>query len=186
MSGRNGNGKADSGTNLLELPLLALPSAHPCHECGACCTYIASEIDNPTCFTDYDHIHWYLVHRGVSVYIDLDGDWFLEFETVCEHLTPEKTCGTYEERPQICSDFSWDECEKTTQEHAWKYRFETQEEFLIWHRERRPRSFARYAKARKKLKTKREVLRKKSEVNAPELARDVVTASGAEELTPLP
>jgi Fe-S-cluster containining protein len=150
------------GEETLELPLLQLPTAHPCHECGACCDYVAIEIDNPTCFKDYDNVHWYLVHRGVSVYVDWEGDWYIEFETRCEHLSDHATCAVYENRPGICSEFSWDECEKTTKEAAWKYRFVTQEEFLAWHREKRPKSFARYMKARGKLDEKREELRARS------------------------
>lgn len=163
MSKQDGNGKYDGGAGVLELPVLRLPSAHPCHECGACCRYVATEIDNPTAFTDYDHIHWYLAHRAVSVYIDFEGDWFIEFETVCNHLTENSTCGIYEERPQICSDFSWEECEQTTQERAWKYRFTTPEEFWAWHRERRPKAFARYMKGREKLKARRQAQRAKTD-----------------------
>ncbi|MFQ5515057.1 MAG: YkgJ family cysteine cluster protein [Myxococcota bacterium] len=160
------NGKANAApraTGLLELPLLELPERHPCHECGACCRYVAVEIDKPTCFKDYDHIHWYLTHRGISVYVDWEGDWFIEFETACEHLSPGATCGIYEDRPQICSDFSWDECEKTTRERAWKYRFVTQEEFLAWHREKRPKSYDRYVAARRKLAEKRRSLRREAQ-----------------------
>jgi Fe-S-cluster containining protein len=98
----------------------------------------------------------------VSVYVDWEGDWFIEFETVCEHLTNNGTCGIYEDRPHMCSDFSWEECEKTTQERAWKYRFQTQDEFVIWHREKRPKSFARYVKAFGKLKDKRKKVRERS------------------------
>ena len=156
------NGKGN-GTGLpLELPLVDLPSSHPCHLCGACCRYIAVEIDNPTTFKDYDNIHWYLIHQDVTVYIDWEGAWFIEFQTTCDHLTAQKTCGIYDERPGICSDFSWDECEVTTKENGWKYRFETQEGFLLWHRERRPRSFERYREARRKLKQKRSQIRRKS------------------------
>ena len=163
MSNRNGNGKLSTENISLELPMLALPSVHPCHECAACCRYIAVEIDNPTTLKDYDHVHWYLTHRGISVYIDWEGDWFVEVETVCEHLSPTKTCQIYEDRPYICSDFSWDECEKTTQENAWKVRFLSQEEFARWHQEKRPKSYQSYMKARRKLKEKRAQERAKSE-----------------------
>ena len=132
----------------LELPLLDLPQAHPCHNCGECCNYVAVEIDNPGGFRDYDNIYWYLTHRGVSVYVDWEGAWFIEFETSCRHITPGRTCGIYEDRPHMCSDFSWDECEKTTQERAWKHRFETPDQFLAWAQERRPRQYQRYLEKR--------------------------------------
>jgi hypothetical protein len=67
----------------LELPLVQLPSAHPCSSCGECCTYIATQIDDPQSFRDYDQIHWYLTHENVQVYVDWEGDWYLEFLTRC-------------------------------------------------------------------------------------------------------
>lgn len=148
----NGTGH---GSASLELPLLSLPTSHPCNECGACCRYIAVEIDSPTTYQDYDHIYWYLTHRSVAVYIDWDGDWYLEFETVCEHLTADATCGIYAERPRICSDFSWDTCEQTTNEPAFKARFEKPAEFMAWFETRRPKAYARYAAKREQLLAER-------------------------------
>ena len=145
------NGSGNGSVPSLELPLLALPKSHPCKDCGACCEYIAIEIDAPTGYKDYDHVHWYLVHRDVAVYIDWEGDWFVEFATRCEHLSNTATCGIYSERPQICSDFSWEECEKSTGEDGHKVRFETPDEFLAWFEERRPKAFKKYSDRRAKL-----------------------------------
>jgi len=154
-----GNGAAKTklakGKAGLNLPLAILPSAHPCNDCGQCCTYIAVEIDNPTGFEDYDNIFWYLTHKGISVYVDFEGDWFIEFETVCENLSPEKTCQIYEERPHMCSSFSWDECEKTAQEPAWKVRFTTPDELFSYVEAKRPRNFERYVRERDKMRSKR-------------------------------
>ncbi len=147
------------GTSL-ELPMLELPTAHPCSACGKCCHYIAIEIDNPSSFKDYDELYWYLTHRAVCVYIDWEGDWFIEFETVCEHLTETHTCGVYEERPRICSDFSWNECEVTTKENAWKTRFDTYEDLTQWMQEKRPRAWENYVKMRGKLMAKRNTNRR--------------------------
>lgn len=135
----------------LSLPLVSLPGDHPCKDCGHCCTYVAVEIDDPTSFKDYDNIYWYLCHRNISVYIDWEGDWFIEFQTLCEHLTEARTCRAYEERPRVCSDFSWDECEKTTGERAWRYQFHTPEDLLGFLRKRRPRAFERYRSMHEKL-----------------------------------
>ena len=89
------------------------------------------------------------------MYVDWEGDWFIEFETVCEHLTDTKTCGIYEERPKICSSFQWDECEVSTHENAWKVRFDTYEELTDWMQEKRPRAWENYVKMRGKLLAKR-------------------------------
>ena len=139
----------------LELPMLDLPNAHPCNDCGECCEYLAIEIDNPTNFSDYENLHWYLTHENVSVYIDHEGDWFIEFKTRCRHLTTEKTCGIYTERPKICSEFSWNECERTTQDNAYRYRFLDHAELLAWMEQRRPSQYAKYVRKRRELIEKR-------------------------------
>ncbi len=156
MSDASEHDRQRLGGTTLELPMVDLPSSHPCHECGRCCAYLSIEIDSPGSFDDFENIHWYLTHKGVSVYIDWEGDWFVEFETVCEHLTEQKTCGIYAERPKICSEFSWDECEITTGESAWKYRFTSIEALVDWLKEKRPAVYERYLRGRAKLFKKRE------------------------------
>jgi Fe-S-cluster containining protein len=153
----SGNGSASNGKlKHFELPLLSLPGSHPCQDCGACCTYVAAEIDAPTTARDYDQIHWYLTHSGVAVYIDWEGDWFLEFEARCDHLTSAKTCDAYGDRPELCSDFSWEECEKTTQEPGHKVRFIVPGEFFAWLEKQRPKAFERYSKFRRDLLKRRQ------------------------------
>ena len=152
MAKKNGSGNAaEAASDVMELPLLHLPTTHACTDCGDCCTYLAVEIDAPTSFTDLEHVFWYLTHRNVAVYVDWEGDWFIEFLTVCEHLTDDKTCGIYEERPKICSEFSWNECEKTTGERAWKYHFDKPDQFFAWLEEKQPARFEKYMKGRRKL-----------------------------------
>lgn len=138
------------------LPLLELPGTHPCNSCGACCRYVAVEIDRPTTPRDYDQIHWYLTHGKVAVYIDWEGDWYLEFETVCDHLTSAAMCDVYRERPEICSDFSWETCEKTTAEPGHRVRFTRPPEFFEWLEAKRPRSFERFVAYRRRLIEARE------------------------------
>ncbi|MFQ5699748.1 MAG: YkgJ family cysteine cluster protein [Myxococcota bacterium] len=159
------NGPVRTPETPLELPLASLPSGHPCERCGECCRYLAIEIDAPTTPTDYDHIYWYLTHRDVSVYVDWEGDWFVEFVTVCEHLTQGATCGIYRDRPEICSDFSWNECERATGESASKFHFRTPDEFWSWMAERRPRAFAKLQARRAKVRMERE--KAATEVEAP-------------------
>lgn len=148
---RDGGAAGTGGNGKLELPLVELPSSHPCHRCGACCRYLAIEIDVPRTPRQYDQIHWYLTHHAVSVYIDWEGEWYVEFDSLCEHLTEAATCAIYRERPKLCSDFSWETCDQTTKEPAYRFRFVRPEEFFEWLRRRRPRSFARYQAYRRKL-----------------------------------
>jgi hypothetical protein len=140
---------------VLELPVLKLSSAHPCANCGQCCTYIATQIDNPSAFKDYENIYWYLTHENVAVYIDFEGDWYLEFRTRCRHLTEAATCGIYADRPRVCSEFSFEECERTTKEPAYKYLFESYQHLLDFMRVKRPKAFASYMKKRRELLAKR-------------------------------
>ena len=140
---------------LLELPLVSLPGAHPCASCGECCTYVATQIDDPGTFKEYENLHWYLTHENVGVYIDSDGDWFIEFKTKCKHLTDAKTCGIYEERPLVCSEFSFNDCERNSGERGWKHYFHSQEELVEFLRSKRPRAYERYQKKRRELLRKR-------------------------------
>jgi Fe-S-cluster containining protein len=153
---RDGRAGAPEADGRLEIPLLDLPQSHPCHGCAACCRYVAVEIDAPWTPREYDQVHWYLAHRGVSVYVDWDGGWFIEFETVCENLGPHGACGVYRERPKLCSDFSWETCEPSTREPAYRFRFLQPEEFFEWLRRRRPRSWRRYCEHRRRLLRERD------------------------------
>jgi Fe-S-cluster containining protein len=75
----------------------------PCNLCGGkCCEYIAIEIDKPKNKKDYDVIRWYLSHKNVNVFIDHDNKWYVEFRTPCEFQKPNKKCGIYANRPDIC------------------------------------------------------------------------------------
>jgi len=104
------------------------------------------EIDRPTTMKEYDYIVWYLIHGGVSVFVDLGGVWHLKFESRCQHLSPQGLCGIYETRPAICRDFDWRECENhlPADEAADKWVWDDAAAFLAWLEERRPKTFARF------------------------------------------
>jgi hypothetical protein len=77
-----------------------------CQACGArCCRHIALEIDKPTCKQDYDNVRWYLLHEGITVFVDHDGDWHVEFPSPCSFLGPDDRCRRYTERPRVCRDY---------------------------------------------------------------------------------
>src|SRR5258706_66956 len=87
----------------INLPMLpdgriALPTGNPCEGCDHCCRYVSIEIDRPTTKRDFDNIRWYLLHKNISVMIDYEGDWLIQFDTPCEWLI-EGRCGHYELRP---------------------------------------------------------------------------------------
>lgn len=83
----------------------------PCLTCGLCCTYIAMEINGPTTVKRASEILWQLYHDRVSVYRDSDDEWFVQFETRCQHLQADNKCGIYNDRPHVCREYSEETCE---------------------------------------------------------------------------
>ena len=98
-----------------------------CSYCAAkCCRYFALPIDTPTAWKDFEYIRWYLLHEKATVFIEEDS-WYLLIHTVCKHLGDDNMCQAYETRPQICRDYTTDNCEY---EDDWTYEryFETSEQ----------------------------------------------------------
>ena len=99
------------------------PGETLCDYCAAkCCRYFALPIDKPTCWADFDYIRWYLLHQHAAVFIE-DGDWYLLVQTACQHLGDDHRCGIYDTRPQICRDYSTNNCEygdDWTYDHYWE------------------------------------------------------------------
>jgi len=83
----------------------------PCTECARCCTYVAIEINAPATARYATDILWYLYHENVSVFLDDDGEWTLQFETRCRNLRDDRLCAIYERRPHVCRDFDNTRCE---------------------------------------------------------------------------
>ena len=126
----------------------------PCHLCSAlCCKYFALEIDKPVTPKDHDEIRWYLLHQNVVVWAQ-DGDWYLEVRNACRHLQPDKSCGIYETRPQICRDYGLPEkegsCEFFTQDVPYDLFFGSAEEFEAWSRAQLGARAERLARRREK------------------------------------
>lgn len=103
-----------------------------CETCGAlCCQYVATQIDEPTGKTDYDHIRWYLLHKDVYVFKDHEGDWYIEFATPCAELAQDGRCGRYDARPRICRRHGEEDaaCEFHSDDEPYEIRFATAAEF---------------------------------------------------------
>lgn len=103
--------------------------ANLCEYCTAkCCRYIALPIDTPDDRKEFDNLRWYLMHGlgSINVFVE-DDQWYLMIHEDCRHLLPDGRCGTYETRPQICRDYTTDECEY---DDDWTYEqiFETPEQ----------------------------------------------------------
>jgi uncharacterized protein len=98
-----------------------------CQFCSAkCCRYYSLPMEKPTTRKDFDYIRWFLLHGRSAVYIE-DGTWYLLVYSDCKHLLPDNRCGTYETRPQICREYTTENCEY---DDDWTYErfFETPEQ----------------------------------------------------------
>jgi len=126
---------------------IALPTGNPCEGCDHCCRYVSIEIDRPTTKRDFDNIRWYLLHKNISVMIDYEGDWLIQFDTPCEWLI-EGRCGHYELRPEICRDYDPVDCE----------RYAGPAEKVLF---RTPDDLARYLETRTRRKSAKRKLAKK-------------------------
>ena len=82
-----------------------------CDFCTAkCCRYFALPIEKPTETQDFDFMRWFLLHERASVFVD-DEVWYILVHTKCKHLQDDNRCGIYQTRPQICREYSTDNCE---------------------------------------------------------------------------
>ena len=75
-----------------------------------CCQYITQKIEGPRSKEDFEHLLWQVSHENINIYKDDEG-WYLLVTSRCNHLRPNGMCGIYEQRPQICRDYSNDYCE---------------------------------------------------------------------------
>lgn len=147
---------SDGSRDGMNIPITTtLPAEHPCATCSACCTYVAVPLDEPEDIDDYDGIIWYLLHRHVRIYIDHDGDWYVEFSTPCTNLSPDGLCTDYERRPILCEEYNASECMRSDPDDSGEERaFENAQEFLAYLKEEGVKYEPRKVAARR-LKRKR-------------------------------
>jgi uncharacterized protein len=82
-----------------------------CNHCPAkCCRYFALPLDTPDTWKEFDYMRWFLLHEGATVFCE-DGAWYLLVYSACRHLRDDNLCGTYPTRPNICREYTTDNCE---------------------------------------------------------------------------
>jgi Fe-S-cluster containining protein len=104
------------------------------------------EIDTPETRRAYDDIRWYLIHENVFVFIEKK-KWYLGIYSRCKHLQTDNRCGIYETRPQICREYSTDNCDYHGGEYDWDILFSSAEQLEKYGKEKLAED---RAKARKK------------------------------------
>ena len=86
-----------------------------CVKCNArCCRYFAIPLGVPADDEDIDTARWYLLHEGVSVFIDREGLWWARVENRClmlEDAPRGPRCRDYRGRPLVCRRFSPKRCD---------------------------------------------------------------------------
>ena len=99
----------------LRLPKIRREDLKPgeclCDHCSAkCCKYFALPIETPTTRQDFDYLRWYLLHDAATVFVEGE-NWYLLVHTHCKHLQEDNRCGIYHTRPNICREYSTENCE---------------------------------------------------------------------------
>ncbi len=100
-----------------------------CEHCTAkCCHYIAVPYETPTEAADMEYIRWIVLHEN-STFFREGEDWYLLVHAVCKKLGDDYRCGVYETRPQICRDYTFDNCEY---DEDWTYDFYLESHEQVW------------------------------------------------------
>ncbi|MFH1972279.1 MAG: YkgJ family cysteine cluster protein [archaeon] len=100
-----------------------------CDQCdGECCRDVTVELDEPEDMKDWEDIRWMVAHENVSVYLDNEDDWVVEFRTPCTQLDKNNKCKIYNKRPDMCKNHEEDNCVKNGEGDVHKLKFDTIEE----------------------------------------------------------
>jgi len=99
-----------------------------CDKCnGQCCRDVAVDMDEPKTLEEWEYIRWLVAHENVSVYVDEEDDWLVEFVTPCLMLVNNK-CKIYNDRPKICREHPLSDCVMNGDPGGEKLRFDTLEQ----------------------------------------------------------
>lgn len=99
-----------------------------CEHCtGMCCKYIALPLDTPETKRDFDDMRWYLLHQGISVFVE-DDEWYIQIEARCNALQLDNRCGIYETRPEICREYTIEGCDYHGGNYEYKNIFKSPDE----------------------------------------------------------
>jgi Fe-S-cluster containining protein len=109
--------------------------AHSCDDCTAkCCRYFSFEIDKPVTYEEFENVRWFLMHEGVSIFVD-EGDWYISMRSPCRELSSQNRCGDYDNRPIICRTYSTKACDHAEGSYQYEHEFKTQAELETYVRE---------------------------------------------------
>ena len=89
------------------IPIESMTPETKCGYCtnSKCCTYITQQIETPRSKRDFDFLLWQISHRDIRIYKD-EGSWYMLVDNLCTHLQRDGRCGIYDDRPEICREYS--------------------------------------------------------------------------------
>ena len=138
--------KRDKSKNLGIVP--AEVNKQLCHGCVKCCMHLNHEIDPPESNEDCDYIIWFLLHENISIWVDDENVWYIEFKTPCKELKND-LCGIYDRRPQVCREYLQDKCLNSNLDED--ISFNTPEEFLAYLNKNKIYDYSGYYQNKQKL-----------------------------------
>ena len=101
-----------------------------CKDCNLCCQYAVIELKTPQTKKELDMIQWQILHN-ITIFIEDDNKWYAEIKNPCTKLNNKGLCSIYNSRPNICREYSQEECEKNKgEEYGIKHSFKTEKEFM--------------------------------------------------------
>lgn len=94
-----------------------------CDRCTAhCCRYFALQLDTPETKRDFEDLRWYLLHHDCEIWVQ-DGDWHLQINRPCKALGADHRCMIYDDRPEICREYTTDECDWHGGDYDYEHHF---------------------------------------------------------------
>lgn len=110
-----------------------------CEHCAAaCCRYLALPLDEPTTARDFDDMRWYLMHEGISIFVE-EGDWYIQIQARCKHLGSNNLCTIYETRPEICEEYEPHDCDYSVGSYGYDHLFTHAKQIEEFYRKKRGR-----------------------------------------------
>ncbi|MHC4698311.1 MAG: YkgJ family cysteine cluster protein [Planctomycetota bacterium] len=107
-----------------------------CEHCtAACCRYVAIPLDKPTSARDYGDMQWYLMHEGISVFVE-DGDWYIQFQARCKNVGADNQCVIYATRPHICREYEPGGCDYVGGTYGYEHYFTHPKQIKAYYEEK--------------------------------------------------
>jgi Fe-S-cluster containining protein len=106
-----------------------------CQRCGAkCCRYFCFQIEKPQSFEEFENVRWFLLHEGITVHVEEEGDWYIAIANPCREIGDDGSCRVYEHRPVICRKYDAGNCDATPGDYEYAHLFRTPRELEAYAR----------------------------------------------------